>query len=82
MLTGTYRVPGATDVLVEDGVTGVLTPPADEDALAAALEPLLRDPVRRAALGRQARAMDAEPVARMAADDRACYHALAAGSAG
>src|SRR5436190_968444 len=35
---------GAAEFVVEDGVTGVLTPPGDVDALAAALEPLMRDP--------------------------------------
>ena len=36
--------------LIEDGATGVLVPPDDAPALAAALESLLRDPARRAAL--------------------------------
>ncbi len=36
---------GAAELVVEDGVTGVLVPPGDADALTAALEPLLRDPV-------------------------------------
>ena len=35
---------GAAELVVEDGVTGVLVPPGDADALAAALEPLMRDP--------------------------------------
>ena len=35
---------GAAEFVVEDGVTGVLTPPGDVDALVAALEPLMRDP--------------------------------------
>ncbi len=38
--------------LVHDGVTGVLVPPADSRALARALAELIRDPGRRAALGR------------------------------
>ena len=42
---------GAAELVVEDGVTGVLTPPGDADALAAALEPLMRDPVSCAAMG-------------------------------
>jgi glycosyltransferase involved in cell wall biosynthesis len=37
--------------LIEDGVTGLLVPPSDPRRLAAAIEALLRDPVRRAALG-------------------------------
>ena len=45
---------GAAELVVEDGVTGVLTPPGDVDALVAALEPLMRDPAsaRRWASGR------------------------------
>jgi mannosyltransferase len=42
--------------VVEDGVTGVLTPPGDVDALAAALEPLMRDPASAIAMGERARA--------------------------
>jgi mannosyltransferase len=46
---------GAAELVVEDGVTGVLTPPGDVDALVAALEPLMRDPVSAAAMGERAR---------------------------
>jgi mannosyltransferase len=46
---------GAAELVVEDGDTGVLVPPGDVDALAAALEPLLRDPVAAAAMGARAR---------------------------
>src|SRR6185437_2407476 len=35
---------GAAELVVEDGITGVLVPTGDADALAAALEPLMRDP--------------------------------------
>jgi mannosyltransferase len=42
---------GAAELVVEDGVTGVLVPPADADALAAALEPLMRDPAAATAMG-------------------------------
>jgi mannosyltransferase len=51
---------GAAELMVEDGVTGVLTPPGDVDALVAALEPLLRDPAAAAAMGARARARVAE----------------------
>ncbi len=47
---------GAAEIVVEDGVTGVLVPPGDVDALVAALEPLLRDPAAAQAMGERARA--------------------------
>jgi mannosyltransferase len=47
---------GAAELVVEDGVTGVLTPPGDVDALVAALEPLMRDPTSAAAMGKRGRA--------------------------
>jgi mannosyltransferase len=47
---------GAAELVVEDGVTGMLTPPGDVDALVAALEPLMRDPALAAAMGERARA--------------------------
>jgi mannosyltransferase len=46
---------GAAELVVEDGVTGVLTPPGDVEALVAALEPMLRDPASAAAMGARAR---------------------------
>jgi mannosyltransferase len=47
---------GAAELVAEDGVSGVLMPPGDVDALVAALEPLLRDPASAAAMGARARA--------------------------
>jgi mannosyltransferase len=47
---------GAAEVVVEDGITGVLTPSGDADALVAALEPLMRDPASATAMGERARA--------------------------
>jgi mannosyltransferase len=47
---------GAADVVIRDGHTGVLVPPGDVEAMIAALEPLMRDPVRAAAMGQRARA--------------------------
>lgn len=47
---------GAAEFVVEDGVTGVLTPPGDVDALVATLEPLMRDPPSAAAMGERGRA--------------------------
>jgi glycosyltransferase involved in cell wall biosynthesis len=50
------RLPGVTDLLIENGVNGHLLHPGDCDDLAAALLALLRDPSRRAALGARAQA--------------------------
>jgi mannosyltransferase len=47
---------GAAELVVEDDVTGVLTPPGDVDALVAALEPLMRDPATAMAMGERGRA--------------------------
>src|SRR5712675_210781 len=47
---------GAAELVVEDGVTGILTPPGDVDALVAALEPLMRDPGSAMAMGERAQA--------------------------
>ncbi len=46
----TTDVPGCRDA-IEPGVTGVLVPPKDVAALASAVERLLGDPARRAAMG-------------------------------
>jgi len=46
---------GAAELVVEDGVTGVLTPPGDVDALVTALEPLMRDPASATDMGRRGR---------------------------
>jgi mannosyltransferase len=47
---------GAAELVVEQGVTGVLTPPDDVDALVAALEPLMRVPASALAMGVRGRA--------------------------
>jgi mannosyltransferase len=47
---------GAAELVVEDGVTGILAPSGDVDALVAALEPLMRDPGSATAMGVRARA--------------------------
>jgi mannosyltransferase len=47
---------GAAETIIRDGEDGVLVPPGDAAALVAALEPLMREPDRAAALGRNARA--------------------------
>jgi mannosyltransferase len=47
---------GAAELVVEDGVTGVLVPTGDVDALVAALEPLMRDVAAATAMGERGRA--------------------------
>ena len=47
---------GAAETVVVDGETGVLVPTGDAAALAAALEPLMRDPERVRQMGKKARA--------------------------
>jgi mannosyltransferase len=47
---------GAAELVIEDGVSGVLTPPGDVEALVTALEPLMRDPTSAAQMGARARA--------------------------
>ena len=46
---------GAAEMVITDGDDGVLAPVGDADALAAALEPLMRDPELIEAMGRRAR---------------------------
>jgi mannosyltransferase len=69
---------GAAEIVVEDGVTGVLTPPGDVDALVAALEPLMRDPEKAMAMGARARARVSEKFSLDAEADAiaAVYHTL------
>ena len=66
------RVGGIPEV-VEDGVTGLLVPPDDPAALADALNALLRDPARAAAMGR---------AGRLRAVDEFSWDAVAAQTAG
>ena len=46
---------GGIPEVVSHGETGLLVPPADTPALAAAIESLLGDPARRTAMGQAAR---------------------------
>lgn len=48
---------GGLPELVDDGVTGVLVPPSDPQALGAAIAALLRDPARTARMGMAAQAL-------------------------
>lgn len=50
------RLPGSTDTIISDGDNGLLVPPGDRAALAAAMAGVLGDPARAAALGARARA--------------------------
>jgi glycosyltransferase involved in cell wall biosynthesis len=49
------RLPGATDVLIEDGVNGRLVPPDDEGALVSAIRQALVEPASAWAMGARAR---------------------------
>jgi mannosyltransferase len=46
---------GAAELVVEDGITGVLVPAGDVEALSTALEPLMRDPQAAGAMGARGR---------------------------
>ena len=50
------RIDGVTDVIVDDGKTGILVPPRDAARIAAAIRSLLDDPAAAAAMGARARA--------------------------
>lgn len=56
LLVVATRIPGVTDTIVDEGVTGLLVPPLDSGALALALERCLADPAWAAAVGARARA--------------------------
>lgn len=49
------RLPGATDTLIQDGVSGRLVPPGDVGAFADAIASMLNDPGRASAMGAAAR---------------------------
>ena len=76
------RLPGATDVLIEDGANGRLVPPDDEAALAEAMRDLLTCESRAAALGARARqtATDRYDIRRTAEAWLAAYHTVLTGS--
>jgi glycosyltransferase involved in cell wall biosynthesis len=50
------RLPGATDTMIDDGVSGLLVPTGDVDAFADALRGVLSDPERASRIGAAARA--------------------------
>ncbi len=51
------RLPGATDTLIEDGVSGRLVPPGDVEAFAEAVHRMLAEPEAAARMGVAARAV-------------------------
>ena len=58
MASGTALVAtraGAAEQVLREGETGLLVPPGDADALATAIEKLMRDPARAAEMGRKGR---------------------------
>jgi glycosyltransferase involved in cell wall biosynthesis len=69
------NVGGVADV-VEDGITGVLTPPGDAEALATALVRLARDPEARQRMGAagRERARNRYGVERLVRDIELLYH--------
>lgn len=74
------RVSGI-DELVDSNKVGVLVEPGQPEALAAAIEGLLQDPERRAALGRRARqrVLDAFDIRRAHAQTLAIYQSMMQG---
>jgi glycosyltransferase involved in cell wall biosynthesis len=70
---------GSAAEVVLDGVTGLVTPPGDARALAAAVDRLLGDDTLRASLGREARVRADErfSAARLVADTERIYADLA-----
>ncbi|MGE5246448.1 MAG: glycosyltransferase [Betaproteobacteria bacterium] len=72
---------GGIPEVVEDGVTGLLVPPRDHGAMAAAIVALLRDPARRDRMGAAGRARVARrfTVERMV-DETAAVYARVAGT--
>ncbi len=76
------HLPGATDVMVESGVNGLLVTPGDPAALAAGLSAVLADPGNAARMGARARQTIEEryTFARVADTWLAAYHEVLAAS--
>ena len=66
---------GGIPEAVDDGVTGLLVPPADDAGLATAIVTLLKDPARRQAMGAagRQRVLDHFSIARMVEGTLAAY---------
>jgi glycosyltransferase involved in cell wall biosynthesis len=73
----TTNVRGCRDVIV-DGVSGILVPPRDVEALRAAIVSLLQDPEKRARFGQEARrrAVSEFDILKVAARTRDLYRRL------
>ena len=76
------QLPGATDVLIDNGVSGVLVPVGDVAAFAAAIASILKDAPRAAELGTAARQVIFGRFARATIAERwlACYDGLVGGA--
>ena len=64
------RLPGATDTLIEDGISGRLVPIGDVGAFASAIAEIVTDPTRAAAMGTAARSVILDRFASPAIADR------------
>jgi glycosyltransferase involved in cell wall biosynthesis len=76
------RVGGMPDI-IQDGVNGILVPSGDAEALATAIESLVKNPERAAEMGRagRARALENHSSERMVSDLRSLYGRLLEASA-
>jgi len=64
------RLPGSTDTLIDDGISGRLVPAGDVSAFASAIAEIVKDPTRAAAMGTAARKVILDRFASPAIADR------------